>query len=632
MIRGSEFRGFSVDRVASCGVAILAASMAAAPGVGGQSPLRHWTEAIDSRFAASQPVIQYALRADSADTSGFDVTVAVRGARDTVLLAMATHPEYDDRYWRFVRDVRVEASTGSPSVARVDSAAWRVVAPGGSFSLHYRVVLPPPDPRFRSAWRPFLAPTGGQVGGIHAFMYVVGQTLAPSHVRLDLPASWSVATGLTPTSDPRTFYAPSALVLVESPMLVGRLRDWRFTEGGVPHRVAYWPKPDAAAFDSTAVVDGIRRIVRGAIDLFGRAPYREYVFLLQDGALAALEHPNSVTLGAPSRALADNPASLLQELAHEFFHAWNLMRIRPAEYADVTYRTPAPSRGLWFSEGLSLFYTDLLMRRAGLPVDTPTRAAHLQALIARYFASPGNARVSAERVSEAEYGSRPGVFGDYTASAHLQGELIGAMLDLEIRHATAGRRSIDDVMRLMLQRFSGERGFTGRDVERVVNEVCRCNVTPFFDAHVRGGRPIPFDASLRHVGLRAEVAWRPALGADGRPASDLRAYPYDPGDGTGPRLAITNAESAWGRAGLHTGDRIHAVNGEPTPTPDAVRLVLRRVRSGDTVRVEVERAGARRTAAVVMAPFDRPFVELRDLPVVTPAQRELRARWLSGAP
>jgi predicted metalloprotease with PDZ domain len=621
-------------RCAAFGAVILVAATALASSAASQSPFRHWTEAIDSRFATSQPVIAYTLRvdaADAADTQGFAVTIDVRGASDTVLLAMAAHPEYDDRYWRFVRDVRVDGAAGRASVAKADSAVWRVVAPGGSFALHYRLVLPPAE-RFRSAWRPFVAPTGALVGGIHSFMYVVGETLAPLHVRLDVPDGWSIATGLTPTSDPRTFYAPSAAVLVESPMLVGRLRDWRFTEGGVPHRVVYWPAPDTTPFDSAAIVDGIRRIVRGTIALFGRAPYREYAFLLQDGSFGALEHANSVTLGAPARSLAEDPGPFFEEVGHEYFHAWNLMRIRPAEYGDVSFRTPQRSRGLWFSEGLSMFYADLLLRRAGLPVEAPTRPAHLQALIGRYLASPGNARLSAERVSEAAYGDDPGALGDYSASPHVQGELIGAMLDLEIRHATGGRRSVDDVMRLMLERFSGERGFTGRDVEHVVNEVCGCNVTPFFDAHVRGGSPIPFDAYLRHAGLRADVAWRPAVGSDGRPVADLRAYPYDPRDESGPRLAISNPESAWGRAGLHTGDRVRAVNGQPMPTADAVRRTLRSLRSGDTVRVEVERAGTRRTVAVVMAPFTRPVVELRELPAVTAAQRDLRARWEAGAP
>jgi predicted metalloprotease with PDZ domain len=463
-------------------------------------------------------------------------------------------------------------------------------------------------------------------------MYVVGETLAPSHVTLELPTGWSIATALTPTSDARTFYAPSTLVLVESPMLVGHLRDWQFVVDGVPHRVVYWPLPNATPFDSTAMVSGVERLARATEALFGRLPYREYVYLLQDGAGGALEHPASVTLGAPSRSMAEGLAPFFGELAHEYFHAWNLMRIRPVEYEDVTYRTPKRSRGLWFSEGLSMFYSDLLRRRAGLPAGTPTRVAHLESLIGRYFANPGNSRLSAERVSEAQYGGDPGALGGYSASTHLQGELIGAMMDLEIRHATNGRRSIDDVMRRMLERFSGARGFTSRDVERVIGEVCGCRVSSFFDAHVRGAKAIPFDDYLRYLGLRADVSWRPALGSDGRPVPDLRAYPYDLGDGSGPRLAVLDPASAWGRAGLHTGDRIRAINSQPTATEQAVRQLFRQLRSGDTVRVEVERAGATRTASVVMTPFDRPFVQLRDVASPTAAQRELRARWESGAP
>jgi predicted metalloprotease with PDZ domain len=611
----------------------LAVAAAALPSASGaQHPLRHWTEAIDSRFATSQPVVTYTLRVDSADRSGFGVTMTVRGRRDTTLLAMVAHPEYDDRYWRFVRDIRVEGARGGASVTRADSAVWRIVAPGGSFVVRYRLALPTQEGAGRPAWKPFVSATGALVGGTHSFMYVVGETLAPSHVTLELPAGWSIATALTPTSDPRTFYAPSALVLVESPMLVGRFRDWRFVVDGVPHRVVYWPLPDAAPFDTTAMLAGVEQLARAASALFGRLPYREYVYLVQDGAGGALEHPASVTLGAPSRELARELAPFFGELAHEYFHAWNLMRIRPVEYGDVTYRTPPRSRGLWFSEGLSMFYADLLRRRAGLPAGTATRVAHLESLIGRYLSNPGNARLAAERVSEAEYGGDPAALGGYSASTHLQGELIGAMMDLEIRHATGGRRSIDDVMRLMLERYSGARGFTSRDVERVVGEVCGCDVSPFFGAHVRGARPIPFDDYLRYLGLRADVAWRPALGSDGRPVPDLRTYPYELGDGSGPRLAVLDPASAWGRSGLRTGDRVRAMNGQPTPTAQAVRVVLRQLRTGDTVRVEVERGGAARSATVIMAPFDRPFVRLRDIASPTAAQRELRARWESGAP
>jgi predicted metalloprotease with PDZ domain len=279
-----------------------------------------------------------------------------------------------------------------------------------------------------------------------------------------------------------------------------------------------------------------------------------------------------------------------------------------------------------------MFYADLLRRRAGLPTGTATRVAHLEVLIARYLSSPGNGRLSAERVSEAAYGDDPAALGDYTASTHLQGELIAAMIDLEIRRATSGRRSMDDVMRLMLERYAGERGFTGRDVERVIAEVCGCTVSPFFEAHVRGGKPIPFDDYLRHIGLRVNVIWRQAQDSDSRPVPDLRAYPYDKGDGAGVRLGISDPSSAWGRAGLHTGDRVRSMNGRPIPTRDAMRAILRQAKSGDTIRVELERGGVRRSATVVMTPFDRPTVQLRDVASPTAAQRTLRARWESGAP
>ena len=592
-----------------------------------QNPIRHWTEAIDSRFTVSDPAISYTLTIDSTNASGFSVRIAVRSQRDTVLLAMATHPEYDDRYWRYVRDVRVERPNGSATIARADSALWRVVAPGGAFTVRYRLALPTPDPRFRPGWKPFLTPTGGLVGGTQSFMYVVGETLAPSRVTLAIPPSWKIATGLAPTSRPRTFYAPSALVLLESPMLVGGLREWRFVVNNVPHRVVYWPRPDAVSFDTVALVSGVEKIVGSAAALFGTLPYREYVFQLHDGALGALEHPNSLTLGAPSQSLARGVTSLLEEVAHEYVHAFNLMRIHPVEYGDVTYQAPRRSRGLWFSEGLTMFYADVLMRRAGIQMDDHTRVDHLQRLIGRYFASPGNFEISPERVSEAEYGGGPGALGDYAASPHLQGELIGTMLDLEIRQATSGRKSMDDVIRLMLARFSGQRGFTSRDIERVVAEVCACDVVRFFERYVLAAAPIDFNAYLLHAGLRANVEQQPALGNDGRPVADLRAYPYDAGDGGPPRIAITNPDGAWGRAGLHTRDRIVAMNGQPMTTPDSIRAVFRRLRSGDTVQVTVEQAGTRGTVSVIMAPFDRPFVTISELPDATSAQRSLRARW-----
>jgi len=610
----------TVVTLAACGTAASA-----------QNPLRDHTEGVEIRFARTQPVVGYTLRVDSGDLSGFDVELRLRNVPDTFRLALVAHPEYDDRNWRFVEALRVETLHGAATVAREDSALWRVVAPGGEALVRYRMRLPPPESP-RAAWRPFLAATGGLVGGPHSFLYVVGGTLAPSHLTLELPPEWQIATGLEPTVDPHTFFAPTVGVLVDSPLLVGRLRSWRFAVDGVPHRVVYWPLPDAAPFDTAALVGSIERLTRQAVALFGRAPYRDYSFLLEDGAYGALEHRSSVTLGAPSAELARDPRALLAEIAHEYFHTWNLMRIHPAEYGDVSYRTPPRARGLWWSEGLTMLYADLLLRRAGLPVFDSSRVAHLEGLIGRYLASPGNSRFAPESVSVVAYGAAPGSLGDYSASTHLQGELLGTMLDLIVRDATNGARSIDDVMRTMLERFSGARGFGGQDIERTTGDVCGCKVHAFFETHVRGPRPIDFDQYLRLIGMRIQVSWMPALGRDGQPTADLRLYAWQPPAESTLSLVITNPGSTWGRAGLHTGDRLAALNGTAVGTVADFRSIVTRLRIGDTTAVEVRRPRGVWRTAVVVAGFERPVVRLEEIPGATERQRGLRAQWILGSP
>jgi predicted metalloprotease with PDZ domain len=609
-------------------LALLAISMK----LPAQQPFSHFSEGVEARFARAQPVISYRLRVDPTDLTGFAVEMRIRNAPDTIRLAMAAHPEYDDRYWRYLTGMRAETRAGAGVPVREDSAVWKLTTEGGEATVRYRIQPPVPRESPRAAWRPVLTSTGGLVGGPHAFLYMVGATLAPAHVTLDVPPDWDVATGMTPTSDPRTFFAPTADVLMDSPMLVGHFRSWRFAVDGVPHRIVYWPLPDATPFDTTAFVNGIEGIARQAIALFGRAPYRDYTFIFQDGAYGGLEHRNSVTIGAPSASLAQTLRFSLGETAHEYVHTWNLMRIRPAEYGDVDYRTQQPVAELWFSEGLTMHYADLLQRRAGLPASDSTRIAHLETLIGRYFASSGNARFSAEAISRVAYNAQPGALGDYTASVHLVGELLGNVLDLIVRDATDNRRSMDDVMQLMLERFAGPRGFTGRDVERAVGDVCHCDVSEVFDAHVRGAHPIDFDRYLLLAGLRAEVSWAPALDREGRPELDLRMRAFSPAVGQPLRMIIIDPASAWGRAGLHTNDRLVSIDGNAVSTWPQVRAALTTARLADTLRFAVVHAsGLTDVVKVVMGGYSRPVVRIVELPTATSRQKATRASWLASA-
>ena len=601
--------------------------------------------------APRSPSMHYVVRIDSADLSGWNVELRLRGLPDSFRIAMAAHQEYDDRYWRYLTGLRGESSAGPVRIEREDSAVWRVYARGGEAVLRYRLQLPAPEGPPRAAWRPFLSATGGFLGGPHTFLYVVGSESAPAEVALELPHGWSAASGLqtsAPSADsassvssassassPR-FQAPNAAALLESPIFVGRFQSWEFAVRGTPHRVIYWPQPGAPAFDTTAFVSALERVAGQAIAGFGGPPYRDYTFIFQDGAYGGLEHPNSVTLGVSATELARNPHTGLAEAAHEFVHTWNLMQLRPAEYQSVSYRTQPPVAGLWWSEGLTLFYADLLLRRAGLPVADSTRIAHLERLISRYLGGPGNWRHSAETVSRVAYNAPPGSLGDYGASTHLQGEVFGAMLDLAVRDASGGARSIDDVMRLLLERLGGaaKPGFLGADIERAVEEVCGCDVTAFFDAHVRGGgKPIDFDRYLAPLGLRARVTWGPAT-FNGQAERDLRIFAWMPPGGTGPRLIISDAGSIWGRAGFHTGDDLLSVNGAAATTWPEFRAQLVRLQMGDTLRLTVRRAGggAEYSGTVRVTGFERPTVRIEELPGATERERALRAQWLEGRP
>jgi predicted metalloprotease with PDZ domain len=596
-----------------------------------QNPQRHFTDGVEMRFGRTHPILNYRVIVTDRDTTGFDVQITIRNAPDTFRLAMAKHPEYDDRYFRFVEGPKEDARA---TIVREDSVRWRIVAPGGNAVIEYRIALPPGESP-RAAWRPFLSPTGGLTGGPHTFMYVVGSELAPAHVEVVAPESWEISTGLTPTADPRTFFASNAYTLVESPILVGRFNTTRFLIDGVPHTIAYWPARNSVPFDTAAFRTGVEKMTLEAVKLFGRPPYREYVFQFQDNAWGGLEHHNSVTLGARSQLLAEDPNALLQETAHEFIHTWNLMRIRPAEYIGVTYRRIQPVPTLWFSEGLTIFYSDLLPRRAGLPAAGATRTDHLQGIIARYLSQPAHAKFSAEQVSRVAYNAAPDALGDYSASSHLYGEVLGAMLDIIVRDATNGRRSMDDVMRALLERTGGPAGMTGADIEAAVASVCACPVKPFFDAHVRGAQPVNFNRYLALIGLKSEVTWDTARRESGETLPDHRLWAWNPPGDSLLAILVNNPETVWGKAGLHSGERVISVNGNSVRTWNEFRQQLASARIGDIVHfvVQPRRAPATpRTVSVRVTGYTRPAVTISEVPDATEKQIRLREAWLAGTP
>jgi predicted metalloprotease with PDZ domain len=541
---------------------------------------------------------------------------------------MQAHPEYDDRYWRYVENLTAKSNGVLLKISKEDDALWRVDGVSGDLTLKYSIHLPGETGTMRAAWRPFLSPRGGLIGDLHSFMYVVGHTSASAQVTLDLPTGWKIASGLESTKDPKTVAASSVEVLLDSPIIVGQFRQWDFAIGGVPHHIVYFAQPNAASFDTAAFVDGIEKLVREAIKIAGKPPYRSYTFLYQDGAFGALEHLNSVAVGVSSQNLAQGLTGVFSTTAHEYFHTWNLMHVRPVERVGVRYRPAEPTGELWWCEGVTIYFSDLMLRRAGLPTFDPNRLARLENNLATYFSTPAYSRYSAESVSRAD--EDPLGLGDDTVSTHSQGNLLGTMLDLMIRYETHGQRSLDNAMQILSKRFTPNRGVRGHDIQQAIHEVCNCDTNSFFEDYVRSAGSIDFDHYLRMIGMRAQVTSSRVLDKEGKPAPDLRLFVITRNDDPALLIKLSDSASVWGRAGLHTGDRLVSLDGHSVATAADFRTWLAQVHTGNTARVKIMRAGIVSEVLVTITGYDRSTVRIVEVAEATPEQQRLRAQWLSG--
>ncbi len=576
---------------------------------------------------AQPPVFTGVLAVNTNDCASVLVTLRLRNLPATFHLAMARHAVAwaDDAYWR-----RVEAAEAVGGVIELqEDGLWRVTAPGGDATVRYRIRLDGPVAS-RVVQRPFIRADGGLLGDEHMFMYVVEARETPLNVTLDFPAGWRVATPLAPTANPRVFHARNAQQLCDSPILAGNLHESRFLVDQTPIRVAFLPLPGAKSFDEKPLVDGIENIVQVSSKLFGGLPWREYLFQLRDGAEEmGLEHFDCATIGVSSAAMAAVPsakgmtAAGAMTLAHAYFHAWNMMRIHGAGDKGVDYR-PARLSSLWLSEGFTIYYADLLLRRAGLPADSPSRLEHLEALIADYAGRPANSRWSAEASSRA---AGTADLGDTQPDIWTQGEMIAVMLDFAIRDATNGKKSLDDLMRLMFARFHGEQGFTTKDVEHLAGEVCGRSMARFFNEWVRGSRKADMDRYLALAGLKARVEWKKATLPDGTLLGDRRIEADVLHGESSPRLQLWGLDNAWGRAGIRTWDLLTTFNGAPVQTYGDFESFRDGLRPGDTASIGVIHEGKVRRVTVAVGTYEWPVVKIIAAPNSTERQKRILDDW-----
>jgi len=524
--------------------------------------------------------------------------------------------------WQNIRDVvAVNAAGDSLSIQQDSPISW-VIDPNGAarITVRYTAGLRDRDQWRRPNNRWFLRSSSGVVDGPRTFMYLDGWKQAPALVTFQVPAGWRIATGLVPTTiDSTTYAAPNYDVLIDSPVLLGKFLTYRFGAAGTPHR-AVVDLGGGRAYAPGVFVDMLQRISTTAIAIFGTAPYTHYTYIFVGGRGGGLEHLNSTTIGVTTETLARNPRGAETVSAHEFFHAWNVKRIRPVELGPFDYEHEVRTVNLWWSEGVTDYYADVILARAGL--DSPDDFARgLATSIGNYRSNPARLLVSPERSSWTVWDS-PGVNDSQVISYYLQGELLGFLLDLAIRDSTDNAKSLDDVMRYLLDHYAGERGFTRDELVAAVRSATGRNFEEFWRLYVSDASEIPWDDYLRPAGWRVAFTETPDV--------DARIGSIPPAVQGGRWRAVAAPGSAAERAGLRTGDELVRINGRPILDGTDVTAAVRAVGLGAAVIVDVVRDGRPLTIRFSAGTYNRVRAQLRDVAAPTAKMRRIRAGLIGG--
>ena len=524
--------------------------------------------------------------------------------------------------WQNIRDVVAVSAAGEPLPIQQDSPISWIIDPNGAarITVRYKTGLRDTDQWRRPNNRWFLRPSSGVVDGPRTFMYLDGWKQAPARVAFQVPAGWRVATGLTPTTvDSTTYAAPNYDVLIDSPVLLGKFLTYRFSAAGTLHR-AVVDLGGGRAEAPGVFVDMLQRISTTAIAIFGTAPYRDYTYIFVGGRGGGLEHLNSTTIGVTTETLARNPRGAETVSAHEFFHAWNVKRIRPVELGPFDYEHEVRTVNLWWSEGVTDYYADVILARAGL--DSPDDFARgVATSIGNYRSNPARLVVSPERSSWTVWDS-PVVNNSHVISYYLQGELLGFLLDLAIRDSTDNAKSLDDVMRYLLAHYAGERGFTRHELVAAVRNATGRNFEEFWRLYVSGTSEIPWDDYLRAAGWKVVFTETPDV--------DARIGSIPPAVQGGHWRAVAAPGSAAEAAGLRTGDELVRINGRAILDGTDVTAAVRAVGPGARVVVDVVRDGRPVTIRFSAGAYNRVRAQLRDVPAQTAKMGRIRAGLVGG--
>ena len=572
--------------------------------------------------AQTREAIRYTLRFPAPETNYVEVEAAVptdgRAAID-VMMAVWTPGSYLVR--EYERNVEAVTARGL-TVEKTLKNRWRIQTGGArEVTLSYRVYSH--EMTVRNNW---VDADFAMLNGAPTFITLVESGARPHDVRLVLPASWKTSvTGMpdAPGGAPHHYRAPDYDTLVDSPIVAGNPEIHRFSVDGKPHLLV--DIGEGGVFDGARAARDLERVVQADRRFWGSLPYDKYVFFnLLVNASGGLEHRNSVMIMASRWATGTRDKYLpwLSLASHEYFHLWNVKRLRPIELGPFDYEHENYPRSLWISEGLTDYYGDLQLARAGLY--TPGEyLRELSAMLRTLQTTPGRLTQTAERASFdawiKQYRPDDNTINS-TISYYTKGAVLGFVLDARIRAATNDAKSLDDVMRLALARYSGSKGFTPEDFRKTASEVAGTDLSAWFTRALETTEEVDYGSALAWYGLELTVP--PAVGE--KPAWLGANTKIDGG-----RLMVENVPRGTPAyaAGVNPGDEILAVD-DFRVLPATLDTQLAAYRPGRKVVLLVSRRDELKRLGVTLGEEPPDRWSLQPRMDATPAQRAHLLNWI----
>jgi predicted metalloprotease with PDZ domain len=537
---------------------------------------------------------------------------------------------------RNLEEVRAKSESGEAlALEKTSKNRWRVEAHGSRITVRYKDYS-----REMSVRTNFVDEGFAILNGAPTFLTLADGGKRPHDVKLVLPPQWRTAVSALPMQDVNAWRARDFDTLVDSPIYAGNAPVYRFEVAGRPHLLVnegegnVWDGPRSAA--------DVERIVRELAAFWGVVPYERYVvFNLITEAGGGLEHRDSCVLMTSRWKSRTREAynDWLALVSHELFHAWNVKRLRPAELGPFDYEGEVYTRSLWFAEGVTSYYDELLVHRAGL-TKRDEFLKKLSKQIEALQTTPGRRVQPLEESSFdawIKYYRRDENSINSGISYYTKGSVVAFLLDARIRTATGGKHSLDDVLRLAWQRYSGERGFQPGELRAIVREVAGTDLDPWMARALESAEELDYSEALAWYGLRF-VESDEENGKESKAAKEEKRAEEPPGwlgietEIQAGRVVVTQVkrDTPAYDAGVNVGDELIGVGDYRVP-PDGWKERLKAYRPGQKDSLLVARRERLTRLPVVFGEKPRLLWKLEPDPAATIEQRARLEDWLRGS-